>query len=135
MAAIVRGVVAIAAALVVIFILVVAVEFFSAVVHPVPADFDGSMEEMCRHVERYPAWVLAVVVPLWAGTAFAGTWVAGRLANRGCALFIAFLLLASLVLNISMLPYPYWFETAALIGISAGIWLGLKWSRPPLAIA
>ena len=49
-----RVVAAIAAGMTVAFILVVAVELFSAVVHPVPPDFNGSMEEMRLHVARYP---------------------------------------------------------------------------------
>ena len=73
MATVFRAAGAIVAGLLVAFILVVAVELFSAVVHPVPPDFGGTMDEMCKHVERYPHWVLAVVVPAWASTAFAST--------------------------------------------------------------
>ena len=125
MAAVFRAVGAIVAAMLVTFILVVAVELFSAVVHPLPPDFGGTTEEMCQHVERYPNWVLAAVVPAWAGTAFAGTWIAGRLGNRGCAMFIGLLLLAGLIFNISMLPYPMWFKIASLIVIPCAIVSGL----------
>src|SRR6476619_1659498 len=104
MATVFRAVGAIAAGMLVGFILVVAVELFSAVVHPLPPDFDGTMDEMCKHVARYPHWVLAVVVLAWAGTAFASTWIAGRLGNRGCALFMGLFLLTALIFNISMLP-------------------------------
>ena len=55
------------------FVMVVAVELASAVVHPLPEDFGGTEEEMCRHVERYPHWVLALVVAAWSVTAFVGT--------------------------------------------------------------
>ena len=34
--------------------LLAGVELFSAVVYPVPPDFGGTMEEMRKHVERYP---------------------------------------------------------------------------------
>jgi hypothetical protein len=109
------------------FVLVVAVELFSAVVHPLPPDFGHTQAEMCQHVERYPAWVLAVVVPAWAGTAFAGTWIAGRLGNRGSALVVGVLILAAVVLNLSMLPYPIWFKAGCLIAtplvIVAGLYL------------
>src|SRR5438045_1803118 len=60
MKAVLRTLAAVFAGLLVLFILVVAVELFSAVVHPLPEDFGGTTEEMCRHVERYPQWVLAV---------------------------------------------------------------------------
>jgi len=110
------------------FILVVAVELFSAVVHPVPPGFGGTQEEMCKHVENYPGWVLAVVVPLWAGSALGGTWIAGRLGNRGSALCVGLLLLAGVVLNISMLPYPIWFKIAILIAIPSAVVSGLHLS-------
>jgi hypothetical protein len=121
MAPVLRSVAAFVAGIVVAFLLVVAVELFGAVVHPVPPDFRGTTEEMCRHVERYPHWVLALVVPAWGATAFAGAWVAGRLGNRGCALLVGLLIVAALVLNISMLPYPIWFKAANLIVIPCAI--------------
>ena len=125
MATVFRAAGAIVAGMLVAFILVVAVELFSAVAHPVPPDFGGTMDEMCKHVERYPHWVLAVVVPAWAATAFASTWIAGRLGNRGCALFIGLLLLAALIFNISKLPYPIWFKIASLIAVPCAIISGL----------
>ena len=33
--------------------LVIAVEAYSSVVHPLPVDFKGTSEEMCLHVARY----------------------------------------------------------------------------------
>jgi hypothetical protein len=124
MAAALRGIAAIIAGMIVAIILVVAVEFFSAVVHPVPPDFKGTMEEMCLHVARYPQWVLALVVPAWAGTALASTWIAGRLGNRYCGLFIGLILLAALVFNLSKLPYPIWFKILNLLAIPAAVLLG-----------
>jgi hypothetical protein len=129
MATVFRTIGSIVAAMLVAFILLVAVELFSTVVHPLPPDFGGTQEEMCQHVERYPNWVLAVVVPAWAGTALAGTWIAGRLGNRGAALFLGLFLLAALILNLSMLPYPIWFKIGCLIAIPAASALGVYWSR------
>ena len=119
-----RGIAAIIAGMIVAFSFVVAVELFSAVVHPVPPDFGGTMEEMCLHVARYPQWVLALVVPAWAGTVFASTWISGRMGNRLCGLFIGLLLLAALIFNLSMLPYPIWFKILNLLAIPAAILLG-----------
>ena len=124
MATALRGLAAIIAGMIVAFIFVVAVEGFSAVVYPVPPDFRGTMEEMCLHVARYPNWVLALVVPAWAGTAFASTWISGRMGNRLCGLFIGLLLLAALIFNLSMLSYPIWFKILNLLAIPAAIVLG-----------
>ena len=129
MVAVLRALGAIAAGMVLAFLLVIAVEFFSAVVHPFPPDFKGTSEEVCRHVERCPAWVLAVAVAAWGGTVLASTWTTGRLGNRGCAVFVGLLLLAGAVFNLSMLPYPTWFEVAVVIIIPLAIVAGVWWSR------
>lgn len=129
-----RALAATAAGVLVALAMVVAVELFSAVVHPVPEDFGGTVDEMCRHVERYPHWVLVLVVPAWAVTALAGCWTA-RLGSRGGAVFVALLLVAALVFNLSMLPYPIWFKLACLAVIpSAGV-AGIRLAGRRTAVA
>ncbi|MGE0608906.1 MAG: hypothetical protein AB7O62_17555 [Pirellulales bacterium] len=98
-------------------VLVIAVELFSSVVHPVPEDFGNTPEEMCRHVERYPAWVLAVVVPLWGLSALASTWTARKIGRISAALIVGTLLVAAAAFNLWMLPYPIWFKVAIAISI------------------
>ena len=97
--------------------LLIAVELYSSIVHPFPEGFSGSMEEMCQHVARYPHWVLATVVLMWGAIAFLSTWIAGRVGNRACAILIGTLLLAGVVMNVSMLPYPLWFKILMPIAI------------------
>lgn len=131
MKAVLRSLAAVFLGLFVAFLLLVAVEFFSAVVHPLPKDFGGTTEEMCRHVQKYPQWVLAVVVPAWAVTAFVSTWIARRVGNLYSYIIVGLLLLAALVLNISMLPYPIWFKVANLLVIPAAITAGNLVGRTP----
>jgi hypothetical protein len=126
-----RVLAAVFAGLLVSFILVVGLELFSAVVHPLPADFGGTMEEMCRHVERYPPWVLAVVIPAWAVTALVGTWTAQRIGNLYSAAIVGLLLLTALLFNISKLPYPMWFKIANLLVIPAAIVAGHRLAIRP----
>ena len=133
MRTVLRTIAGVVVGLILAFALIVAVEAFSAVVHPLPEDFDGSMEEMCRHVERYPHWVLAVVVPEWAATALVGVWVARRIGNLVSAALVGLLLLAGLVFNVSILPYPIWFKFAILVAVPAAVLLGIRWSRPRAA--
>jgi hypothetical protein len=124
MTTIFRSFVAIVAGVLAAFVLVVAVELFSAVVHPVPPDFGGTMEEMCEHVARYPTWVLALAVPAWGLAAFVSTWTANKIGNRGSAIFVGLLLLAAVVFNISKLPYPIWFKVMSLLVIPTALVLG-----------
>jgi hypothetical protein len=115
-------------ALFIAFVLIVAVEVFGAVVHPLPKDFGGTMEEMCRHVERFPQWVLAVVVPMWAVAALVSTWIAQRIGNVYSFGIVGLLLLSALVFNLSKLPYPIWFKVVNLIVIPAAILAGSRFS-------
>ena len=121
-----RAVCSVLARVALALVLVIAVELVSAVIHPVPPDFTGTMDEMCKHVERYPQWVLALVVAGWGGTTFASTWVTNRLGGRACGAFVGLILLAALVFNITKLPYPMWFKIANLIAIPAAIYLGVR---------
>lgn len=126
MKAVLRALAGVLVGLALSFLLVVGVEMFSAVVHPFPEDFGGTPEEVCRHVERYPNWVLAVVVPAWALTAFVGTWAARRIGNVYSATIVGLLLLAGVVLNISMLPYPIWFEIAIVLAVLIAVVSGSR---------
>ncbi len=128
-----RTVGAVVAAVVTALVLLIAVEFCSSLVHPFPPDFDPTPAAMCAHVARYPAWVLAAIVPMWAGTAFVSTWLAGRLGNRGSALLVAALLLAAVLCNLSMLPYPLWFKGTQAIAVAVAIGAAFRFG-PRLAI-
>jgi hypothetical protein len=135
MKAAIRTLAAIVLGLVVAFALLAAVEYFGSVAHPVPADFDSSsMEQMCEHVARFPQWVLAVSVVFWAMTAFVSTWLARWIGNRYASTVVGLVLMALLVLNISMLPYPAWFKVATLVAIPvaivAGSWLAIGRKAP-----
>ncbi len=119
---------AVVSGLFVAFVLVVAMELFSAVVHPVPEDFGGTMEEMCLHVQRYPHWVLAVAVLAWSATALVSTWIAQRIGNSYSSVIVGVVLLAALVFNISQLPYPLWFKIVNLLVVPAAIVAGSRLS-------
>ena len=109
------------------FVLLIAVEFASAIVHPTPPGFTGTMEEMCEHVAHYPQWVLALAALAWAGIAFASIWVTRRIGNRGAGALVGLLLLVAVGFNVANLPYPMWFKVVNLIAIPIAILLAL-WS-------
>jgi hypothetical protein len=135
MKAVLRSLAAFIVGTLVTLILLSLVEAFSAVVHPLPPDFGGTMEEMCQHVAHYPNWILAVVVPAWCLAAFAGTWTAIKIGSRAAAVVIGLLLLSALFYNISKLPYPIWFKVVCLLAIPAAIVLGGRRSTPRKTLA
>jgi len=108
------------------FVLVIAVEWFGAVVHPIPADFNGNIGE---YVRRYPHWILAIVVFAWSATSTAATWVASRIGNRIAGAVVALLLAGALVFNVTRLPYTMWFKVAVLIAVPAACLLGIRYGK------
>ena len=96
------------------FVLVIVLELFSALVHPLPPGSTGTMDEMCQHVARYPHWVLAVVVLAWSATGFVSVWAAARIGNRGAGIVVALILTLAIVWNVVMLPYAMWFKVVML---------------------
>lgn len=129
---------AIILSLVVAGVLLVAIEAFSASVHPFPPEADPMDLEDCRaHVAQYPQWVLAVAAIGWYFTVFVSCWLATRLGTgshpaHGIAVGLLLLLLAGF--NMFLLPYPLWFETANYvifpIAIFAAVRLGSRGRSP-----
>jgi len=129
-----RSVGAVLVGLVAAAALIVGVEAFSSVVHPFPADVDPTDYEVCKaHVARYPAWVLAVAVLAWGLTTFLSAWLATRLGSgrrRAHGVVVGLILLALVVMNMSMLPYPIWFWVSNLVAFPLGFYLGAKLGGP-----
>ena len=117
---------AVLAGLVVASVLIVAVEVFSSIVHPFPPDVDPSDYAVCKaHVARCPAWVLAAAVLAWGLTTFLSAWLATRLGSGrhfAHGIVVGLILVALVVLNMSMLPYPIWFWVPT--------WLFFPWASP-----
>jgi hypothetical protein len=118
-----RTVLAVVAGMALAFALVVAVEFFSAIVHPFPANFDGNIP---AHVRRYPHWVLGVVVLMWGATAAAAAWMASRIGGRLAGTLVTLLLASALAFNVSMLPYVMWFKVAMPAAFFVACLLGIR---------
>lgn len=121
-----RALVAVVVGMAVAFALVVAVEWFSSIVHPFPVDFNGNMGE---HVKRYPDWVLGVAVLAWGATAAAATWVAARIGGRAAGIVVALLLAWALVFNLTHLPYSMWFKVTMFSAFPIACFLGIRFGR------
>lgn len=108
------------------FAMVIGVELLSNVFHPFPSDFAGTQEEVCLHVAKYPAWVLAAVVVAWGLTATIATWIARRIGNVYSAALLGLLLFAAVGFNVSMLPYPIWFKAVIMLVIPIACTVGAR---------
>jgi hypothetical protein len=124
----VRTLLAVVAGMALAFALVVAVEMFSAVVHPFPPGVDPNAPgSIPAHVQRYPGWVLAVAGLMWAATAAAAAWVASRIGGRVAGTLVALLLAAALVFNLAMLPYVTWFKVVMPAAFAVASLIGVKY--------
>jgi len=54
------------------------------------------------------------------------TWIAQRIGNLYSSAIVGLLLLAALIFNISMLPYPIWFKIANLVAIPIAMIAGSR---------
>ena len=124
---------AIILSLVIAVVLAAALEGLSAILHPWPADFAGTSEEIAMQVETYPAWVLALLGGGgWGGTMFVSAWLATRLGTRRKTIHgysVGLILIAAVIFNISMLPYPVWFSLLNLVVLPAALYLGVRLGR------
>lgn len=126
MKTILRTVLAVIAGMVLAFVLVIAVEVFGSIAHPTPPDFNGTMEEMCQHVARFPHWVLGVAVLAWSATGFLSAWTATKIGRHPAGVVVSLLLLAAVVFNISMLPYTTWFKVVMPICFPVACYVGVR---------
>ena len=132
----VRMLLAVVAGMALAFALVVAVELFSAVVHPFPAGVDPNLPgSIPEHVRRYPQWILGVVVPMWGATAAAAAWVASRIGGRLAGALVTLLLAAALVFNLAILPYVTWFKVVMPAAFAVGALLGVRYGARRRAAA
>lgn len=106
----------------------ISVEIWSAFVHPFPEGVELTHEVICAHVEKYPAAILLAVTAIYACIVAGSSWCASAIGGRVPGLTITALLLAGILFNMSMLPYPLWFEIANGLAFPAsglvGVWLG-----------
>jgi len=132
-ASLVRNLGAVVLGLVVGFVFVIATEAFSAVVHPFPPDADPNDFETCvAHVARYPAWVLACVIPLWGLASFGSVWTAtwiGTNRNPVNGIVVWTMLFVAAAFNLAMLPYPFWFKVGIILALPLSGFCGFRLAR------
>lgn len=137
----IRSIGSVAAGLIVALICVIGVEGMSSVLHPFPPGVDPTDFEVCKtHVARYPAGVLALAVLLWGMTVFVSSWLATRLGTErhlAHGLVVGAILVAAVIFNMAMLPYPNWFWVNLIVFPISCFWgakLAQGWQSKPLPV-
>jgi len=130
------GILALILGVVSFFVVVMIGEHVSHLIFPLPAGFDHHDPEA---VKALPIGALAALLVVWGSAAFAGAWVAARLAPGGQLAFglsIGVIGLLAAVAIMLMIPHPVWIWVAAVVEFLPAAYLGARLatpSAPPLA--
>lgn len=128
-----RTILGILAGLVVAWVAMTACEFASLFLHRPPAGLDlRDPQALAAHIAAAPLSAMLVVVVGWVLAAFAGAWVAARIAlhRLAAALVIGVLVLAGVIANNAMIPHPLWMT---FVGIALPLplaWLAARATSP-----
>lgn len=125
-----RSVLTVLTGAVVAGVLIAAVEAVSSAVFPLPPGIDLHDHEVLRqHIDSLPVGAFLFVLAAWAIGAFAGSWVAARIAARarlahGLAVGALFLLAG--VLTMLSIPHPWWMWVGGIVTLGGCSYLGAR---------
>ena len=135
---IVRSVSAVSVSTVVAIVLFMLIEGLGSILYPFPEDFAGTFEEIARHVETCPAWVLALLGGVGYGaTMFICTFIAayiGHNRNPWHGYGMGGFLFVLVVCNLTQLPFPIWYWVLTFTALPAAAYFGTKFgatNTPP----
>jgi hypothetical protein len=128
------GVLAIFLGMVAAFLVVLIGEMIGFAIYPPPPGLNPSdPEALAAAMKTMPIGALVVVVVAWLLAAFAGGWVATRLASKGkliCGMTFGALFLLVTFVNLRTFPHPVWMWVVGLGEILPAAFLGTKLAMP-----
>ena len=129
-----RTVLGIVAGLATMFVVIVLVELAGAQLFPPPAGLDpADADAFADAMARMPLAALAIVVLAWTLGAFAGGWVAARVAvanPRIAAVVVALGVVAGVVAMMLAGPHPLWMGVLGLVLPVPAALAGARLARP-----
>ena len=139
MKAIGRSVLAVLAGAFVAGLLIAAVEAVSSALFPLPPGLDiHDHEAMRQHIDTLPTGAFLMVLAAWAIGSFGGSWVAARLASRARlvhGMIVGALFLLAGVLNMLMIPHPWWMWAGGIVALVGCSYLGARFAAPSVVRA
>lgn len=122
------------AGLATLVVVILLVEAGGMLLYPPPPGIDPSKPDgMAQLVAQLPNGALAMVLLAWVLGAFAGGWVAARVARRGfpllAALAVVGFVLAGVVAMVVSVPHPQWMTIGGLALPIPAAWLGALLAR------
>jgi len=133
---IVRGVLAVILGFVAFSVVVMIGENIGHMIFPIPGGLNPSDPESIKAVmEKLPVGALVAVVVAWGVGAFAGAWVAARLAPGSKLIFglaIGVLGLFATVGNMLLIPHPTWMWVLGIAELLPAAYLGARLATPSM---
>ncbi|HEY0625158.1 MAG TPA: hypothetical protein VGD10_00335 [Allosphingosinicella sp.] len=110
------------------FLCIILVELAGRSIFPPPPGLDPmNPADQPQIMAQLPAAAFATVALAWGIGAFAGAWIATRIARRLAAGWVVTLLiLAACIANLVMIPHPTWMWAAGTVLPLVGGWLGSR---------
>jgi len=110
-------------------ITVIIMEMISHTVFPPPGDLDVSdTASLADYMQQAPVGALLLVIAGYVIGTFDGVFIGaliGRSKPAAYAALIGLLMLAATIGNLIMIPHPFWFQAAAVIGIPLAALVGM----------
>ena len=114
-----RSILGVVAGVLAMWLVVAGIEFVSHMIFPPPVGLDPMQPaDLEKILAASPVAALAMVVAAWALGAFAGGWVAAKIANhpRVAAVLVALAVMGGVAGMIAMMPnHPAWMSTLGLL--------------------
>lgn len=126
----IRSIGAIVAGAVVALALIAGIDALGHRVYPLPQGVDWRDPNVVKQVvSALPTGAFLFAMTSWIVAAFAGAWLAARLApSRGSlhGSLVGALVLAATIANLLMIPHPAWVVAGGLIGVPLCAWVGAR---------
>lgn len=133
--AILRAILGVVAGLVTMFLVIMGIEFLGHMLFPPPPGLDPmNPADLGTIMASQPVAALAMVVLAWVAGAFAGGWVAARIARdwpRTAAVLVSLMVIVGVVGMIMQLPeHPRWMSVLGLLLPIPAALLAARLARP-----
>jgi len=130
MGSILRTFLAVLAGLIVGYVIITVFETVSTLVYPLPPGVDPTDIEALRAiVDLIPAGAFVFIIAGWGVGAFAGSWLAGRIATRyksAHGLVVTVLLTLGGLFTLLTIPHPVWVWVVGLAALVGGGYAGSR---------
>jgi hypothetical protein len=122
-----RSVAAVLIGIIVALAIIVAGDTLATMFFPLPPDVDpNDRAALARAIGAMPMGVFIIVALGWVIAAFAGPWVAVRIARRQPmphAAVVGLILFTATISNLAMVPHPPWMWAVGILAFPLGVWL------------